>query len=306
MPALVQHQTFDLPWFASRAERHGTSNHPLILGASPGTTGTMSLYRALVMLGVSVVHYSQSFNATSGLESNTYDRVPAGGPVPLLRPLFAATHPAPPVDLDAARTVDLRFLAETDALIDTPAQEIFFDVLATFPRARVIVTARDPLEWAISRRARHPTDRVPLLPLLGLDVPMGALSGPQAAAALALWHKAVAASVPPERLLVLDLFNMSSSELWRKLCVFLGRPLPVREPSESNETSDDRLPPFPHEQYGADVVRHLLEQQQERRPGEVAAAGPTSTPAPQRLHKLSVEAQGRASERAPEPRESVR
>ena len=246
--------SFDLPAYRSRGALHGTSDHPLILGASPGTTGTMSLYRALVLLGISTVHYSTWFNATTGIEHTTYDRDPPGGPVPLLRPLFADTHPAPPVNLDAARTADLRFLAATDALLDTPAQEIFFDALATFPRARVIITARDPLRWAASRRARHPTDRVPLLPLLGLDnVPMGALSEAQSAAALALWHKAVAASVPPERLLVLDLFTMPTDELWRRLCAFVDRPLPKRV------AGSGELPPFPHEEYGDDVRRHSVD-----------------------------------------------
>ena len=46
----------------------GTSVHPLLIGASPGTTGSMSLYYALVALGVSAVHYTRQFNATSGHE----------------------------------------------------------------------------------------------------------------------------------------------------------------------------------------------------------------------------------------------
>lgn len=233
-------------FMATRAE---TSAHPLLIGASPGTTGTMSLYRALLALNVSVVHYSTEFNATSGEERTTYGNVPPGGPVPLLQPLFAATHPAPPVDTAAARALDLRFLAATEALLDTPAMEIFYDVLATFPNSRVILTARNPHEWAASRRARHPTDRVPLLVHMGIDAPMAAISEAQAAAALALWYKSVIASVPPERLLVLDLFTMPSDELWTKLCAFVARPLPI------DMSGDGRLPPFPHEQYAADVRR---------------------------------------------------
>ena len=229
--------------------RTETSAHPLLLGASPGTTGTMSLYRALLMLNVSVVHYSTEFNASSGEERTTYGNVPPGGPVPLLRPLFAATHPAPPVDLAAVRALDLRFLAATDALLDTPAMEIFYDVLATFPNARVIVTARNPHDWAASRRARHPTDRVPMLVHMGIDAPMAAVSEAQAAAALALWYKAVIASVPAGRLLVLDLFTTPSHELWTKLCAFVGRPLPM------DASSGGRLLPFPHEQYAADFRR---------------------------------------------------
>ena len=69
-----------------------------------------------------------------------------------------------------------------------------------------MLTLRDPAGWAASRRRRHPTDRAPLLPLFGIDAPMGALSAAQGATALALWHKVVAASVPPDRLLVLDVW----------------------------------------------------------------------------------------------------
>lgn len=95
-----------------------TSQHPLLLGASPGTTGTMSLFYALKTLGVSAVHYTRQFNASTGEETTTYGDVPPGGPVPLLRPLFKRAHPAPPVDLDAARELDLRFL---EASLPTPA-----------------------------------------------------------------------------------------------------------------------------------------------------------------------------------------
>ena len=231
----------------------GTSAHPLLLGASPGTTGTMSLHFALVALGVSSTHYTRQFNATSGAETTTYAQ--GGGPVPLLRPLFGEpplSSPAPPVDLDAVDALDLRFLEATDALLDTPSMEAFFPLQATFPNARVVLTLRDPAAWAASRRARHPSDRVPLLPLLGApfaDVRLGALSEQQAATALALWHRAAAASVAPDRLLVLDLFSTPSDELWRQLCGFLGRPLPA-------DARDGRLPPFPHQRYGEDVAEH--------------------------------------------------
>ena len=210
----------------------------------------MSLYRALVALSVSTVHYSRSYNAMTGIESTTYDQTPPGGPVPLLRPLFEDSHPAPPVDLATVRSLDLRFLAETEALLDTPSMEIFYDVLTTFPAARVVLTLRDPLDWAASRRTRHPSDRSPIFHLLGFDARLIELSEAQVAAAFALWHKAAAASVPPERLLVLDLFSTPSDELWKQLCTFLGKPLP---PSDAA----GKLPPFPHERYGDDVHRFV-------------------------------------------------
>ena len=211
----------------------------------------MSLYTALVMINVSSVHYSRMYNASTGVESHTYTRKPPGGPISLLQPLFVDTYPAPPVDLVSAGTMDLRFLSATDALLDTPSMEIFFDVLATFPNARVVITLRDPLEWANARRTRHPTDRTPLFHLLGFEAPLSTLSEAQAAAAFVLWHKAAAASVPSDRLLVLDLFTTPSDELWRQLCSFVDRPLPTGADGSS-------LPPFPHERYGDDVRRHAI------------------------------------------------
>lgn len=221
----------------------------------------MSLYQALVALGLSAVHYSRSYNASSGVETTSYGQDPPGGPVALLQPLFVRSHPAPPVDFAAVRNHDLRFFADTDALLDTPSMEVFYDVLATFPNARVVITGREPFEWATSRRARHPSDRVPMLHALGIDAPMHAVSEAQAAMALALWHRAVSASVPPERLLILDLFTMPSDELWHRLCAFLGRPLPRADASGS-------LPPFPHERYGDDVKRWMAM--------SVSAAGSTA------------------------------
>ena len=144
--------------------------------------------------------------------------------------------------------MDLRFLTATDALIDTPAMEIFYRALATFPHARVIITAREPRTWATSRRERHPTDRVPLFHLLGFDAPMHALDVEQSAMAFALWHRAVAASIPQSRLLVLDIAAMDDNELWSRLCKFVNRPRPV--------DTEGRLIPFPHERYGDDVRRH--------------------------------------------------
>ena len=252
----------------------GASAHPLLLGASPGTTGTMSLYYALVALGVSTVHYTRQYNASDGSESTSY--ADGGGPVPLLRPLFAASGAPPPVDLVAARSADLRFLEATDALLDTPSTELFFELLAAFPRARVLVTARDPVQWAASRRARHPTDRAPLFPYLGFDAPMHALSEEQAARAFALWHRAVAGSVPAERLLVLDVFRMSDEELWTKLSDFVGRAPPPRD------ATTGRLPPFPHQRYGEDMMSSggAAEASRAARRATGGRGAPPSTPPP--------------------------
>lgn len=236
----------ELPALPAYSGARETSPHPLLIGVSPGTTGTMSLYRALIMLNISTVHYTRLYNATTGAEATSYDLDPPGGPVPLIRPLFRDSHPAPPVDLLKARTMDLRFLAATDALLDTPAMELTFDLLATFPDARVVLTVRDPLSWARTRRARHPTDRVPLFESLGFDVTMAQLSEEQAATAFALWHRVAAASVAPERLLVLDLFQMDAAELWGKLTRFVGKPLPL--------SPDGTLPPFPHYHYMEDIA----------------------------------------------------
>jgi len=75
---------------------------------------------------------------------------------------------------------------------------------------------------------------------------MAALTETQAATAFALWHRVVLGSIPKERLLLLDLFSMSSDELWARLCDFVDKPLPPLGP-------DGKPPPFPHLQYGKDI-----------------------------------------------------
>ena len=176
--------TWSLPSVPSAADvARATSAHPLIIGASPGTTGTMSLYFALKMLGISTVHYTRHYNATARAEYTTYGESPPGAPVPLIRPLFGDMPPTggpPPLDLPAARHADLRFLNATDALIDTPSMDLFFELLATFPNARVVLTAREPRAWAASRRRRHPSDAAPLFAQLGFAVPVGAVTEDQA------------------------------------------------------------------------------------------------------------------------------
>ena len=69
----------------------------------------------------------------------------------------------------------------------------------------------------------------------------------QAAAAFTLWQRVVGGSVPPDRLLILDLFAArdDDAELWRALCDFLRAPLP--------KAADGSLPPFPHMRYGEDM-----------------------------------------------------
>ena len=58
-------------------------------------------------------------------------------------------------------------------------------------------------------------------------------------------HKLVLASVPAERLLLLDLFNMSSETLWYRLCAFVRKPLP--------RDASGLLPPFPKMGYEDDM-----------------------------------------------------
>lgn len=123
-----------------------TSAHPIVLGASPGTTGTMSLFYALKRLNVTTVHYTRLYNASDGSDETTYGAPSSGAPLPLLAPLFAAEGRPPPVKfgINLEQSIDLTFLRATEALLDTPAMELLFPLLAAFPNARVILTSRDP------------------------------------------------------------------------------------------------------------------------------------------------------------------
>lgn len=89
-----------------------TSAHPIVLGASPGTTGTMSLFYALKRLNVTTVHYTRLYNASDGSDETTYGAPSSGAPLPLLAPLFAAEGRPPPVKfgINLEQSIDLTFL----------------------------------------------------------------------------------------------------------------------------------------------------------------------------------------------------
>ena len=185
-----------------------------VIGAGFGRSGTMSLRRALHLLGydpcyhmqVTLMHYSHM---------KFWVRAKAGEPV----------------DYE-------RLLRRYKATVDWPACEFYRDLMVAFPDAKVLLNVRDPEEWYDSM-----LDTIwaiqPVFPWWFPKVVRqmhddiiwkSRFNGEFVDRAKAIdVYKAhleeVRRTVPPERLLV---FNVN--EGWRPLCDFLGKPVPEKIP----------------------------------------------------------------------------
>jgi hypothetical protein len=203
-----------------------------VIGAGLGRTGTLSLQAALERLGFAPCeHMTNSFAHPErfALWLEAVRRKRAGEAIDW-RPLF-----------DGYR-----------ATVDWPGAYFWRELVAAHPRAKVILTVREPDRWydsaretiyaASQARTAHPAARL-LYGLIGLLDPAagngfrtvqetvwnGTLNGEfaQRERALQLFaehNAAVEESVAPERLLVFDV-----TQGWEPLCVFLGVPVPAGE-----------------------------------------------------------------------------
>ncbi|MFZ1989557.1 MAG: sulfotransferase family protein [Alphaproteobacteria bacterium] len=131
------------------------------------------------------------------------------------------------------------------AAVDAPACYVFDKLASYYPRAKVVLTTRDPQAWLKSlqsamfnpdffaRMARSPISQM-LEPMfryhmrqLGAPMPEGvtALAAPPPPGALLAereaHHADVMRKIPADRLLVFDV-----KEGWEPLCKFLGKPMP--------------------------------------------------------------------------------
>mgnify|MGYP002701152510 CR=1 FL=1 len=113
-----------------------------------------------------------------------------------------------------------------DAILDSPAMDHMPWILADYPRAKVILTVRDPHRWALRRIRSH---RCSAPPFLAWYMPYKSdrCKTPDIIAlehAYIAWYAyiralCVARSIP---LLELNLFRQSDTELWTQLRNFLG------------------------------------------------------------------------------------
>lgn len=188
-----------------------------VIGAGFGRTGTASLKRALELLGVGPCHHMSEV---------------------LKQPASAAGWAAA-LNGDAARLPDL--LAGYRATVDFPGCLLWRELVECFPRAKVVLTVREPARWYRSARAtilsQDRESRVGRLAAVGGDGLVDALTSLSAAMAgrgfrrdlgeaetIAVFQRhneSVRVGAPAERLLAYEV-----EQGWAPLCGFLGVDVP--------------------------------------------------------------------------------
>ena len=197
------------------------SEHPLIICCGHGRTGTTSLTLALQGLGLRAEHYTAETMA-------------------LVRA----------AERSGADAVDWSAFEAMDAVLDAPVPSFYLELLRRFPRARVILTVREPRAWLRSHRGHYskftreqPAAVLPGAPLQlnrrsntyyapGMDASPNRLldfgtndpSDDQALRRYIGHNLEVMRTVPPDQLLVMDI---AAGDGWDKLCAFLGRERPA-------------------------------------------------------------------------------
>lgn len=190
-----------------------------IIGAGLSRTGTNSLRNALEMLGFSCIHYDRT----------------------RLNDILDGSTPNP----------DFRRYDDVDAVADLPSAYFYRELMQAYPGSKVILTVREIDAWwksisthftvhgvpetssirqKLSRRLglsswlwkedEHDVFRRTLrLYVYGSTTPKEFLYKKK----YADYNDQVVATVPPERLLIMDI---AAGDGWDKLCPFLGAPVP--------------------------------------------------------------------------------
>jgi hypothetical protein len=195
-----------------------------VIGAGLGRTGTLSMRHALVRLGFGPCdHMHENFDHPErfALWDEALRRKCAGEPIDW-RPLLAGFQ----------------------AIVDWPGAYFWRELTAAHPRAKGVLTVRDPERWYASIQATI----FPFLDLLDAD------GGPRmpgnvirthtfgdrfgdrvhCQAVFAAHNRAVREAIAPERLLVFDV-----KQGWEPLCAFLEVPVPEGEPfPHVNDTAE--------------------------------------------------------------------
>jgi hypothetical protein len=217
-----------------------------VIGTGYGRTGTTSLEAALVQLG-----FGPCFNAADVFRNPKF-----------IRPLLGA------VEGGSTNWGDI--LAGYESLVSEPAAACWRELVAYYPKAKVVHTVRDPERWVDSiqrtlfRRRRHlnslygraavqvsailGTDFAPLIRLFQRTLEARALEAvaerrPERAIELFQAHTdQVVEAIPADRLLIYEV-----GAGWGPLCEFLGVPVPA-DPfprvSTSAQYTSDALGPF--------------------------------------------------------------
>lgn len=188
-----------------------------LIGAGFGRTGTLSMKGALEMLGLGPCHHMTE--VISDPEQEAIWRAIARGGTP---------------DWDRA-------LAGYRSTVDWPAAAFWRELSRNWPRARILLTVRDPDSWhrsmedtifAAIREGRDP-DSIGRR-LLADRVFGGRIDDRDHVIGVYLDNIArVQAAFGPDRLLTYELGSG-----WRPLCAFLGVPVPDAPFPSSNSTAE--------------------------------------------------------------------
>lgn len=192
-----------------------------VIGAGFGRTGTLSLKIALEHLG-----FDPCLHMVSVLEDPERS---------------ALIRKAAEGDADSLALA----LAPFRATVDWPGTFFWRRLAREFPRAKVVLTVRDPQHWydSVAATIVHTMDRAramldpDVLAMIQATVWDGTFEGgltdrDQAIRVFEEHNAAVRREIEPERLLVFEV-----AEGWGPLCDFLGVPVPARDFPRLNDTA---------------------------------------------------------------------
>jgi Sulfotransferase domain len=200
-----------------------------VIGAGYGRTGTLSTRAALERLGFAPCHHMAEVITT-----------------PQQMPLWQEALASDPVDVR-------RVFEGYRATVDFPGCSFWRELIDAWPKAKVLLTVRDPHRWYVSAKQTIFAQDIPapqgpdpdtdafgrfvfeeLRPRMfdvGGDRPLNEMDEHDAIAAFNRHIAEVKATVPAERLLVYQV-----SEGWGPLCDFLEVPVPDEEFPHVNES----------------------------------------------------------------------
>lgn len=187
-----------------------------VIGAGFGRTGTYSLNLALEMLGFGPCHHMADVNSND--QQKAWFRGAARGV---------------PVDWDEV-------YAGYVSAVDWPTAYFWRELAAHFPKARIILTTRDPSRWFESAKETifktmgpdSNPDSFGTAVIRGKIFSGNITDKAHVTAVLEAANREIIATIPPERLLVYQV-----SEGWAPLCAFLGVPVPA-EPFPLTNTTE--------------------------------------------------------------------
>lgn len=199
-----------------------------IIGAGFGRTGTQSLQRAIESLGFGPCHHMYEVRRSPGLTA-TWQAIVDGGPA----------------DWDAV-------FKGYQSTVDWPASAFWRDITTHYPKAKVILTVRDPEKWYESMLQTivpsatlgaeidpDPNGRAgsSLIRKVALDgIFQGRIADRDFALRRFVEHRdEVIAAIAPERLLVMDV-----RDGWAPLCAFLGVAVPDQPFPSGNSVTEFR------------------------------------------------------------------